>query len=97
MPDILADEESPTSSKSDPDIDCDISEPGSTHFEAGHGPSQSGTAHGASDSCDNGDDIFNQNFGGSQIRGASFIHWNGSGERRRRKLPEIPKNKKCKF
>lgn len=23
-------------------------------------------------------------------------NWNGNGERRRRKLPEIPKNKKCK-
>lgn len=30
-------------------------------------------------------------------RGTPGVSWNGNGERRRRKLPEIPKNKKCKL
>lgn len=94
VPDILADEESPTSSKSDPDLDCDIPGPAQ-----GHGPPVAGTGHGPHDECDKRDDHdpYNQTYNATQIRGASFIHWNGSGERRRRKLPEIPKNKICKY
>lgn len=97
VPDILADEESPTSSKSDPDTDCDIPGPGPPQSAAGHGSSYLDMGHGPQDESDKGDDAYNQNFGAHTTRGASFIHWGGSGERRRRKLPEIPKNKKCKY
>lgn len=73
MHDILADEDSPTSSKSDPDTDCD------TPGESGHGGG-----------IDDGDVVHHG-------RGSGIIQWGGAGERRRRKLPEIPKNKKRKL
>ncbi|KRT81731.1 SH3 domain-containing protein [Oryctes borbonicus] len=70
--DVNVDEESPTSSKSDPDTDCDI---------LGEGrPS----AHAA---------IVEDKIAPPSAR-APLAPWKGPGERRRRKLPEIPKNKK---
>lgn len=68
------DEESPTSSKSDPETDCDTS--------AEVGP----LVNNKSTDCN-----------GQGPRNTIVNPWNGNGERRRRKLPEIPKNKKCKF
>lgn len=73
--DVNVDEESPTSSKSDPDTDCDI---------LGEGRSP---AHAVSDEDRNAP---------PSTRG-SLGPWIGPGERRRRKLPEIPKNRKCKY
>ncbi|XP_065171269.1 JNK-interacting protein 1-like [Atheta coriaria] len=60
--DVLVDEESPTSSKSDPETDCDT-QGVSRQQENAQGP-------------------------------RAAVPWTGPGERRRRKLPEIPKNKK---
>lgn len=72
--DVAVDEESPTSSKSDPETDCD------TPAEAGPHVNIKSTES----SC------------GQGPRNVVLNVWNGNGERRRRKLPEIPKNKKCK-
>lgn len=75
MHDVFVDEDSPTSSKSDPETDCDIgmeaaSAAGVSAGEESRAPSQaSGTF--STTAC--------------------------GGERRRRKLPEIPKNKKCMY
>lgn len=63
--DVLVDEESPTSSKSDPETDCDT-QGVSRQQENAQGP-------------------------------RAAVPWTGPGERRRRKLPEIPKNKKRKL
>lgn len=72
--DVNVDEESPTSSKSDPDTDCDILGEGrpSAHVAIVEDKVVPPTAR------------------------SSMPPWKGPGERRRRKLPEIPKNKKCK-
>lgn len=70
--DVNVDEESPTSSKSDPDTDCDT-------------PGESAGATG----------VLDERGVGYEIRAPATV-WRGPGERRRRKLPEIPKNKKCK-
>lgn len=64
--DVVVDEESPTSSKSDPETDCDIG--GETRLSSKSEKKESS-------------------------RGTPIPSW--TGERRRRKLPEIPKNKKC--
>ncbi|GJQ79629.1 putative JNK-interacting protein [Trypoxylus dichotomus] len=70
--DVNVDEESPTSSKSDPDTDCDIL--GEVR------PSTHAT-------------IAEDKIAPPAAR-APLAPWKGPGERRRRKLPEIPKNKK---
>lgn len=65
MHDVFVDEDSPTSSRSDPETDCDIvPETAVVSVEEERLPSRVSSPWG--------------------------------GERRRRKLPEIPKNKKCK-
>ncbi|XP_017776599.1 PREDICTED: JNK-interacting protein 1 [Nicrophorus vespilloides] len=69
--DVLVDEESPTSSKSDPDTDCDS--PADLHPTARGRPEERNAIYGSR---------------------SSLVPWTGPGERRRRKLPEIPKNKK---
>lgn len=71
--DVFVDEDSPTSSRSDPETDCD------NVIESGPGD-----AKAAEDERHN-----------SQACGTVSSPW--YGERRRRKLPEIPKNKKCKL
>lgn len=71
--DVLVDEDSPTSSKSDLETDCDINADG-----LGQGPSSMGGKKSEPTSL-----------------GAPIPPW--TGERRRRKLPEIPKNKKCMY
>lgn len=78
VPDILDEEESPTSSKSDPETDCDIA----PHSHPGGCSALEDGPHIQS--------ITPMHTG----RGTTIIPWGGAGERRRRKLPEIPKNKK---
>lgn len=72
--DVFVDEDSPTSSKSDPETDCDIA----MAPEAASGPVASAEEESRAP---------------SQASGTFPTPW--GGERRRRKLPEIPKNKKC--
>lgn len=79
---MFVDEDSPTSSKSDPETDCDIAlvPEAAAAAAAAPGPAaQSGEESRAP----------------SQASGSIAGPW--GGERRRRKLPEIPKNKKCKY
>lgn len=79
MHDVVVDEESPTSSKSDPETDCDTPADAGPHVNLNKGAESN---------------IINA---GQGPRNVILNAWNGSGgERRRRKLPEIPKNKKCK-
>ncbi|XP_022907782.1 JNK-interacting protein 1 [Onthophagus taurus] len=72
--DVNIEEESPTSSKSDPDTDCDIVPDGK--------PKVSGPESEDNHGCQ------------VQMSRVPLAPWRGPGERRRRKLPEIPKNKK---
>ncbi|KAJ8980084.1 hypothetical protein NQ317_017101 [Molorchus minor] len=72
--DVLIDEDSPTSSKSDIETDCDIN-----GDAADQGASSSAVGKQSEPSS----------------LGTPTPPW--SGERRRRKLPEIPKNKKCTY
>lgn len=71
--DVAVDEDSPTSSKSDIETDCDINGDGMQQNDL---PSLNGNTVKEPTSLGN-----------------STPPW--TGERRRRKLPEIPKNKKC--
>lgn len=76
--DVFVDEDSPTSSKSDPETDCDIAM--APEVVA------SGTAAAADGE---------ESRAPSQASETTFPALWAGGERRRRKLPEIPKNKKC--
>lgn len=126
MPDILVDEESPTSSKSDEGTDCGESAgPGppsgpSSLGMCSMGPPSIGSMGpsslssmipnvGSMDSIgppyndfgpvDPGPTEPHNQYGIQPLRNSGSFIWNNTngipGERRRRKLPEIPKNKKC--
>lgn len=67
--DVCVDEDSPTSSRSDPETDCDTQKESSIAIVSAENESDSTHAY-------------------------DRLYFPWKGERRRRKLPEIPKNKK---
>lgn len=80
MHDVFIDEDSPTSSKSESETDCDIVMASEVATAAASGVVVSAGEESRAP---------------SQQSGSFPTPW--GGERRRRKLPEIPKNKKCMY